>query len=166
VPLALPLTAVVFVGAFIPLVGAALAGVLAVLIALVANGPVTALVVIVAVIVVNQLEGNFLQPVLMGRTLSVHPLVILIALTAGTILAGLIGAILSVPLTAVTWAAIKAWNEHDGDQVSAGIIEQAEYETLLDGTGHGVSTLPDGEIPPPAGPRRHHCRNNHRNNHW
>ncbi|RJT74887.1 AI-2E family transporter [Arthrobacter cheniae] len=147
VPLALPLTAVVFVGAFIPLVGATLAGVLAALIALVANGPIAALIVIIVVIVVNQLEGNFLQPVVMGRTLSVHPLVILIALTAGTIVAGIIGAILSVPLTAVTWAAIKAWNGQDDDQISAGTIEQAEFETLLDESGHGVSTLPDGEIP-------------------
>ncbi|MBG6218851.1 putative PurR-regulated permease PerM [Arthrobacter sp. CAN_A6] len=147
VPLALPLTAVVFVGAFIPLVGATLAGVLAALIALVANGPFTALIVIIVVIVVNQLEGNFLQPVVMGHTLSVHPLVILLALTAGTILAGIIGAILSVPLTAVGWAAIKAWNEHDDEHISLGTIQQAEYETLLDETGHGISTLAEGELP-------------------
>lgn len=81
VPLALPLAAIVFIGAFIPLVGATLAGVLAALIALVANGPFVALMVIVVVIVVNQLEGNFLQPVVMGRTLQVHALVILLALT-------------------------------------------------------------------------------------
>ncbi len=135
VPLALPLAAIVFIGAFIPLVGATLAGVLAALVALVANGPVTALIVIIVVIVVNQLEGNFLQPVVMGRTLSVHALVILLALTAGTILAGIIGAILSVPLAAVIWAAIKAWNEKTDAQITAEDVSIAEQETSRDAHG-------------------------------
>lgn len=116
VPLALPLSVIVFVGSFIPLVGATATGILAALIALVANGPVVALVVVIVIIAVNQLEGNFLQPVVMGKTLSIHALVILLALTAGTILAGIIGAILSVPLAAVTWAIIKVWiGEDTGD---------------------------------------------------
>lgn len=135
VPLALPLAAIVFIGAFIPLVGATLAGVLAALVALVANGPVTALIVIIVVIVVNQLEGNFLQPVVMGRTLSVHALVILLALTAGTILAGIIGAILSVPLAAVIWAAIKAWNEKSDDEITAEDVSRAEQDTARDSHG-------------------------------
>lgn len=135
VPLALPLAAIVFIGAFIPLVGATLAGVLAALVALVANGPVTALIVIIVVVVVNQLEGNFLQPVVMGRTLSVHALVILLALTAGTILAGIIGAILSVPLAAVIWAAIKAWNEKSDDEITAEDVSRAEQETARDSHG-------------------------------
>ena len=111
VPLALPLSVIVFIGAFIPLVGATAAGVLAALVALVANGPVIALIVIIIVIAVNQLEGNFLQPVVMAQSLSLHPLVILVALTAGTILGGILGAVLSVPIAAVTWAIIKVWNE-------------------------------------------------------
>lgn len=116
VPLALPLSVIVFVGSFIPLVGATAAGVLAALIALVANGPLVALIVVIVIIAVNQLEGNLLQPVVMGRTLSIHALVILLALTAGTILAGIIGAILSVPIAAVSWAIIKVWiGEDDGD---------------------------------------------------
>ncbi|WP_309071969.1 AI-2E family transporter [Arthrobacter sp.] len=113
VPLALPLAVIVFVGSFVPLVGATAAGALAALVALVANGPFVALMVILAVVVVNQLEGNFLQPVVMGRSLSIHPLVILLALTAGTILAGIVGAILSVPVAAVAWAAIKVWTGED-----------------------------------------------------
>ncbi len=111
VPLALPLAVIVFIGAFIPLVGATAAGVLAALVALVANGPFIALIVILIVIAVNQLEGNFLQPVVMAQSLSLHPLVILVALTAGTILGGIVGAVLSVPIAAVTWAIIKVWNE-------------------------------------------------------
>jgi predicted PurR-regulated permease PerM len=142
VPLALPLAAIVFIGAFIPLVGATLAGVLAALIALVANGPVVALIVIGVVILVNQLEGNFLQPVVMGRTLQVHALVILIALTAGTILAGIIGAILSVPVAAVGWAAIKAWNQESDDAITKEEVAAAEKQTALDETGHGLSSTP------------------------
>ncbi|UPO77260.1 MULTISPECIES: AI-2E family transporter [Arthrobacter] len=130
VPLALPLSVIVFVGSFIPLVGATAAGILAALIALVANGPVVALIVVVVIIAVNQLEGNFLQPVVMGKTLSIHALVILLALTAGTILAGIIGAILSVPIAAVTWAVIKVWTGEDtGDPAEpAEVAETADAD--------------------------------------
>ncbi len=110
VPLALPLAIIVFIGAFIPLIGATLAGVLAALVALVANGPLVALIVVAIVIAVNQLEGNFLQPVVMAQSLKLHPLVILVALTAGTILGGILGAVLSVPIAAVAWAIVKVWN--------------------------------------------------------
>jgi len=124
VPLALPLTVIVFLTAFIPIVGATLAGVLAALVALVANGPVTALIVIAVVVVVNQLEGNFLQPLVMGQSLNLHPLVILLALTAGTILGGVIGAVLAVPIAAVTWAILKVWDdpqaEPEPDALTAG----------------------------------------------
>lgn len=109
VPLALPLAVLTFLLAFIPIVGATLAGVLAALVALVANGPITALLVIGVVVLVNQLEGNLLQPVLMGRTLKLHAFVILVALTVGTLLGGLAGAVLAVPFTAVVWGAIQEW---------------------------------------------------------
>ncbi|RFA10932.1 AI-2E family transporter [Subtercola boreus] len=110
VPLALPLAVIVFVTAFIPIVGATLAGVLAALVALVANGPYIALLVVIIVIIVNQLEGNLLQPVVMANSLKLHPLVILVALTAGTILGGIVGAVLAVPIAAVSWAIVKVWN--------------------------------------------------------
>ena len=113
VPLAIPLAIIVFMGAFIPLVGATVAGILAALVALVANGPVVALIVVAVVIAVNQLEGDLLQPIVMGNTLQLHALVILMALTAGTILAGIIGAVLSVPLAAVAWAVIQVWTAED-----------------------------------------------------
>lgn len=115
VPLALPLAIIVFIGAFIPLVGATVAGILAALVALVANGPVVALIVVAVVIAVNQLEGDLLQPIVMGKSLQLHALVILMALTAGTILAGIVGAVLSVPLAAVTWAIIQVWTAGDPD---------------------------------------------------
>ena len=100
----------VFLLAFIPIVGATLAGIIAALVALVANGPVVALIVVGVVVLVNQLEGNFLQPVLMGRSMKLNSLVILIALTVGALLSGVIGAVLAVPITAVAWGAVQVWD--------------------------------------------------------
>ncbi|GHD39743.1 AI-2E family transporter [Mycetocola manganoxydans] len=112
VPLALPLTVIVFLGGFIPIVGATAASILAALVALVGteNGPIVALIVIGIAVLVNQLEGNFLQPIVMAQSLKLHPLVILVALAAGTILGGITGAVLAVPITAVAWAILKVWN--------------------------------------------------------
>lgn len=119
VPLALPLAVIVFITSFIPMVGATFAGILATLIALVANGPVVALIVLGVVILVNQLEGNFLQPVVMAQALNLHALVILLALTVGTILAGLVGAVLAVPMAAVGWAIAKIWTGRDTEAIKA-----------------------------------------------
>ena len=121
IPLALPLTLLVFILAFIPIVGATLAGILAALVALVdggfmENGLLAAVIVVGVVVLVNQLEGNFLQPVLMGRALKLHSLVILVALTIGTVTAGILGAILAVPLTAVAWGIVQVW---DGENLPA-----------------------------------------------
>ncbi|GAA4119494.1 AI-2E family transporter [Enteractinococcus coprophilus] len=127
VPLAIPLGVVVFLGGFIPLVGATIAGILATLVALVANGPVVALIVLGAVILVNQLEGNFLQPVVMAQTLSLHALVILMALTAGTVLAGIIGAVLAVPLVAVAWSVIKVWTGREEIE-GLGPVDKAQLQ--------------------------------------
>lgn len=127
VPLVIPLSVLVFLLAFIPLVGATVAGILAALVALVAVGPVEALVVVAIVIVVNQLEGDFLQPVVMGRTLSLHPLVILIALTVGTVLAGLTGAVLAVPIAASIWRAVQVW---DGPELPARFARKKQQEVV------------------------------------
>ncbi|SFR74663.1 Predicted PurR-regulated permease PerM [Agromyces sp. CF514] len=113
VPLALPLAVLVFVLAFIPIVGATVAGILAALVALVSNGLVNALFVVGVVVLVNQLEGNFLQPVLMGRSMKLHAFVILVALTVGAALGGVLGAILAVPITAVAWGVVQVWDGVD-----------------------------------------------------
>ncbi|WP_139416113.1 AI-2E family transporter [Agromyces laixinhei] len=110
VPLAVPLAVLVFLLAFIPIVGATLAGILAALVALVSNGLVNALFVVGVVVLVNQLEGNFLQPFLMGRSMKLHALVILVALTIGTVLGGIVGAVLAVPITAAAWGVIQVWD--------------------------------------------------------
>ncbi len=127
VPLAIPLSVIVFLLAFIPLVGATLAGILASLVALVAVGPVEALIVAAIVVVVNQVEGDFLQPIVMGRTLRLHPLVILVALTAGTVLAGLTGAVLAVPIAASIWRAVQVW---DGPELPARFAREKRPETV------------------------------------
>jgi len=113
VPLAVPLAVLVFLLAFIPIVGATLAGAFAALVALVANDWVNALLVVGVVVLVNQLEGNFLQPVLMGRSMKLHAFVILVALTVGAAIGGVIGAVLAVPITAAVWGVIQVWDGPD-----------------------------------------------------
>ena len=113
VPLALPLAVLVFLLAFIPIVGAVTAGVLAALVALGTNGWVVALIVVGIVVLVNQLEGNFLQPVLMGRSMKLHSFVVLVVLAGGTAIGGILGTLLAVPLTAVAWGIITVWNGDD-----------------------------------------------------
>lgn len=114
IPFALPLTMIIFLGGFIPVIGATITGIFAVLVAFVTSGTGPAITVAVAVVVVQQTEGNLLQPLIMGKAVKLHPVVILLALGAGALLAGVIGAVLAVPACAVTWAAVKAWNEKPG----------------------------------------------------
>ncbi|WP_081975284.1 MULTISPECIES: AI-2E family transporter [Modestobacter] len=101
VPLVLPLAVLTFFGAFIPIIGAFVAGGFAVLIALVDSGLTTALIVLGLIIVVQQIEGNVLQPILQGRGLNLHAAVVILAVTAGASLAGIIGAFLAVPVAAL-----------------------------------------------------------------
>ena len=101
VPLVLPLAVITFFAAFIPIIGAFVAGGFAVLIALVSNGFGTALWVLAVVVVVQQVEGNVLQPILQGRGLKLHAGVVILAVTAGSSLAGIIGAFLAVPVAAL-----------------------------------------------------------------
>ncbi len=100
VPLAVPLAALTFLGGFIPIIGAFIAGALAVLVALVSNGLTTAIIMLVIVIVVQQVEGNVLQPILQSRSLRLHAAVVLLVVTAGTSLYGIAGAFFSVPVAA------------------------------------------------------------------
>jgi predicted PurR-regulated permease PerM len=101
VPFPFPLAALVFLGAFIPIVGASISGAVAVLVALVAQGWVIALILLGAVILVQQIEGHVLQPLIMGRAVAVHPLVVIVGIAAGVVLAGIVGALVAVPLIAV-----------------------------------------------------------------
>ena len=101
VPLVIPLAVLTFFGAFFPLIGAVAAGVVAALVALVTSGPFDALIVVGAILVIQQIEGDVLQPIVMGKSVRLHPVVILLALTAGGVTAGLVGAFIAVPVAAV-----------------------------------------------------------------
>jgi putative heme transporter len=107
VPLALPLASLVFLGAFIPLVGAVVAGFFAVVVALIAKGFIYALITLGLIIAVQQLEGHVLQPLVMGRAVSIHPLAVVLAIAGGGVLAGIVGALLAVPTVAFLNSAVR-----------------------------------------------------------
>ncbi|MFI6216938.1 AI-2E family transporter [Nocardia brasiliensis] len=107
VPLALVLAVITFIGGFVPIVGAFVAGALAVLVALVGNGLTTALIVLAIVLAVQQLEGNVLQPVLQSRSMQLHAVVVLLAVTAGGSLYGIVGAFLAVPVAAIVAVVVR-----------------------------------------------------------
>jgi predicted PurR-regulated permease PerM len=109
VPLALPLALLTFLGAFVPIIGAVVAGAVAVLVAWAMTGLQAALITLGIVLAVQQIEGNILQPVVMGRVLPLHPAVVLLAITAGTLVAGVAGAFAAVPLLAAITAGTQAF---------------------------------------------------------
>ncbi|MFE7581224.1 AI-2E family transporter [Streptomyces gardneri] len=128
VPLVLPLAVLTFVSAFVPIIGALFAGLVAVLIALVSNGPTDALIVLAIIVVVQQLEGNVFQPMIQSRGLGLHAAVILLAVTLGGSTAGIVGSLLAVPvaaLIAVVWNYVRGQleeprSETDPDELPAG----------------------------------------------
>jgi putative heme transporter len=107
VPLALPLASLVFLGAFIPLVGAVVTGFLAVVVALLTKGAVYALITLGLIIAVQQLEAHILQPLVMGRAVSLHPLAVVLGIAGGGVLAGIVGALLAVPVIAFLNSALR-----------------------------------------------------------
>jgi putative heme transporter len=122
VPVAMPLIVLTFVAAFFPIVGATAAGAAAVLVALVANGLVAALILLAVIVAVQQLEGNVFYPIVVGRKLRLHPVGILLALTAGGVLAGIAGAFLAVPVAAVTAAILDFMRERREARQTAAVL--------------------------------------------
>ncbi|WP_307865085.1 AI-2E family transporter [Myceligenerans salitolerans] len=115
VPLSAPLAVLVFIGTFIPIIGAPLAMIIAAVVALAAEGPLTALFVILGIAGIGQLEGHVLQPLIMGRQVSLHPVVVALAVTCGTLVSGVLGAVVAVPLVSVAWAVFSAMRRGPGD---------------------------------------------------
>ncbi|MGF7120299.1 putative PurR-regulated permease PerM [Rhodococcus sp. AG1013] len=153
VPLALPLASLVFIGAFIPIVGAFVTGFLAVLVALVTKGLLTALIVLGIIIGIMQLEGHVLQPLLLGRAVRLHPLAVVLAITTGIVLAGIVGGLLAVPIVAFLNTAVRSLCAEDQEEA-----EEA-YESLAS-TDPSVPMFPatpdepdDGDLGRPAAPR-------------
>jgi predicted PurR-regulated permease PerM len=138
IPLALPLASLVFLGAFIPLVGAVIAGGLAVIVALIAKGWVFALITLGVIIAVQQLEAHVLQPLVMGRAVSVHPLAVVLAIAAGAVLAGIVGALLAVPAVALVNSAVRVLVADD---------PEAEEAILEAEVGPAINAEPD-DLPP------------------
>ncbi|MGW3006935.1 AI-2E family transporter [Streptomyces sp. NPDC001155] len=108
VPLALPLTLLEFFAAFVPLVGSPVALGVATIVALAGRGPITALAVLALIVVIGQLEGHVLHPLVMSWAVRLHPLVVAVSVIAGSIIAGVIGAVVAVPLVSVVWAVLRA----------------------------------------------------------
>ena len=106
-PLVVPIAVAVFLGAFVPIVGGTVAAALAILVALVYEGPLTALIMLIIVLAVQQLEGQVLQPLIMGPALRIHPLAVVLSIAAGGYLAGIAGVLFAVPVVAFTNVAIK-----------------------------------------------------------
>jgi putative heme transporter len=116
VPLAVPLAVIIFLGAFVPLVGAVVSGALAVVVALVTQGVFTALLLLLVVLAVQQIEGHVLQPFILGRAVRVHPLAVVLSVAAGSLIAGIGGAVVAVPLVAVTNTVVVYLRAYTRDQ--------------------------------------------------
>ena len=137
VPLVLPLAVLTFFAAFIPIVGAVAAGIVAVLVALVSEGLTEAILVGLAVLAVQQIEGNVVAPVLVGRRLSMHPMVVILSVVAGGVVWGVAGAAIAVPLVAVVWGVASYLNALEPEEREGGAPERSPPD--------------DGGDPAPAG---------------
>jgi putative heme transporter len=126
VQFAFALAALVFLGAFIPIVGATLSGAVAVLVALVDRGPVIALIILGVVIAIQQLEGHVLQPLIMGRAVAIHPLAVIVAIATGVVLAGIIGALVAVPIVAVLNTGVRRLIEHRREPPPKAVVVSAD----------------------------------------
>ena len=143
VPFVLAIGVLVFLGAFVPMIGATVAGTVAILVALVDQGPLTALLMLGGVILVQQIEGHVLQPFLMGRFVSVHPLGVILAIGAGVLVAGIVGALVAVPLAAALNAVVQHLAAHtdvgeeDPEEELDEDLDELELEGEPDGRADG-----------------------------
>jgi predicted PurR-regulated permease PerM len=149
VPLAVPISVLIFLGAFVPLVGALVTGTIAVLIGLVTHGVFTALMVLVVLLVVQQIEGHLLQPLILGRAVRVHPIAVVLSVTVGSVVGGIGGAVVAVPLVAVTNSTVGYLRarQHAGEDVRAALVAAHNHTT-----GHAAApnSGTHGTEPPPG----------------
>jgi predicted PurR-regulated permease PerM len=147
VPLVIPLAVLTFFAAFVPIIGAFVAGAFAVLIALVSNGFTTALIVLGIVVLVQQIEGNVLQPIIQGRGFNLHAAVVILAVTAGSSLAGIIGAFLAVPVAALI-AVIYRYVRDEFDGKSPEVFDDGTRAKLADDAEEGTTVVREPVAPP------------------
>lgn len=160
VPLALPVAVIVFLFSFVPTIGAIASGALACVLALTANGLVNALLMLGVVILVQQIESNLLQPLIMGRAVSLHPLAVFLGVAAGGVALGLVGAVFAVPLLAFANAFVQALRAkgpgeeilpgekvfRPSDEVIAAARRDAKLDPKLDPTSFDDDSGPDGDV--------------------
>lgn len=156
IPLAIPLTVLVFLASFIPIVGAVATGIIAVIVALVSQGFGSALIMLAVVLVVQQIEGNVLQPFIMGKAVSVHPLAVVLAVAAGAFLFGIAGALFAVPVIAVANTVVRFLagddvfaDESPGDRSEGEDPPRHDAETT---DPQARESVPAGAAAPGAGP--------------
>ena len=135
VPLPIPLAVLVFLASFIPMVGAVVSGGLAVLLALMANGPVNALLMLGVVILVQQLESNVLQPLVMGKAVALHPLAVFLAVATGSTVMGLVGAVFSVPLLAFVNSFIRGLSVEEPESLTSRSDAHLDPAASVDAAG-------------------------------
>ncbi|MFJ5261133.1 AI-2E family transporter [Streptomyces sp. NPDC088387] len=155
VPMAVPLAVFIFLGAFIPLVGAVISGALAVVVALVTQGVFTGVMTLVVVLAVQQIEGHILQPFILGRAVRVHPLAVVLSVAAGGLVAGIGGAVVAVPLVAVTNTVVGYLKSYSEDRLreSAGVTTARpalEDEAVQAEGGSGGTAPGNGDAEGPA----------------
>jgi predicted PurR-regulated permease PerM len=149
VPLAPVLAILTFIGGFIPIVGAFVAGALAVLVALVANGLTTAVIVLIIILVVQQIEGNVLQPVLQSKSMKLHAVVVLLAVTAGGSVFGIVGAFLAVPTAAVAAVVVRYIGEQiDEKSAEANIPDDVAADEDIDDAEREGVTIDEAAVAP------------------
>lgn len=143
VPLAVPLATLIFFGAFVPTVGAIFTGVVAVLIALVTGGWVDALLVVALLVAVQNLEGYVLQPLLLGRSVKLHPLAVVLPIAGGLIVAGIPGALLAVPLVTLADAGVRSVNRASDKWLSdPGTVDPLDPRSARPDQYSGASVTP------------------------
>lgn len=146
-PLVIPLALIIFFASAVPIVGAVVSGALAVVLALVVKGPVYALIMLGIVLAVQQIESHLLQPLLMGKAVSLHPLAVLLGVAVFSFLFGIVGALFAVPVMAVTNTVILYWTGHDKFPMltqGRSALEHSPKE-LVDDEGETTSGDDDGE---------------------
>ncbi|WP_328937738.1 AI-2E family transporter [Streptomyces tauricus] len=147
VPMAVPLAVFIFLGAFIPLVGAVISGALAVVVALVTQGVFTAVMTLAVVLAVQQIEGHILQPFILGRAVRVHPLAVVLSVAAGGMVAGIGGAVVAVPLVAVTNTVVGYLRSHSREAA----LRQSpgpHGSTAATELPPATATVPKDSVPP------------------
>ncbi|MEV6422001.1 AI-2E family transporter [Streptomyces sp. NPDC051662] len=149
VPLAVPLAVFIFLGAFIPLVGALVSGALAVVVALVTQDVFTALMVLCVVLGVQQIEGHVLQPFILGRAVRVHPLAVVLSVAIGSLVAGIGGAVVAVPVVAVTNTVVGYLRAYSAEQA---LPKSPAQDPASSSSPSSASASASSPPPPPSSP--------------